>query len=363
MSGIFFVYPPHLPAIHFSILILCFYRQISWIKDSSMKQQVEDLEKEVKNLLGKLDQLKSEIHKSVIGQGHVIDQLLIGMMAGGHVLVEGLPGLAKTLMIKALAKGVNLDFNRIQFTPDLMPTDILGTEVIEEDEHGKKNFVYNKGPVFTNVLLADEINRTPPKTQAALLEVMQEYKVTYGGQDYPLSRPFFMLATQNPLEQSGTFPLPEAQVDRFLLHILIDYPSSDEEIEILRYTTGAKMEEPEGVLSGNEIIRLQELVREVFIDDELIKIVSQLVRQSRPATTSLETIKKYVAYGAGPRAGQAIILTAKAHAILNGRYAVVPDDIKAVIFPALRHRLLLNFKAESEHLSTDSMIEELAKTI
>ncbi|MFY0689252.1 MAG: MoxR family ATPase [Cyclobacteriaceae bacterium] len=326
-----------------------------------MDQQLEQLKDEVTELVGKLGRLKKEIHKSIIGQDHVIDQLLIGMLARGHVLVEGLPGLAKTMMIKALSKGVNLNFNRIQFTPDLMPTDILGTEVIEEDEHGKKSFVYNQGPVFTNVLLADEINRTPPKTQAALLEVMQEYKVTYGGKDYPLEQPFFMLATQNPLEQSGTFPLPEAQVDRFLLYVLIDYPTADEELEILRYTTGTKPSSPEGVLTGAEIIRLQSLVREVFIDDELIKGVNNLVRSTRPTSTSEDIIKEYVSYGAGPRAGQAIIMTAKAHALINGRYSVTPADIEAIKLPALRHRLLLNFKAESEHLSTDYIIQELSK--
>lgn len=328
-----------------------------------MDKELVELENEINGLVGKLGLLKKEIHKVVVGQEEVMDQLLIGMLAGGHILIEGLPGLAKTLMIKTLAKALSLDFNRIQFTPDLMPTDILGTEVIEQDEHGHKTFKYIQGPVFTNILLADEINRTPPKTQAALLELMQEYKVTYAGKDYRMDLPFFLLATQNPIEQSGTFPLPEAQQDRFLLYVTIGYPTADEEEEILRLTTGKTSTTISAVLSGEEIIKLQSFTREVFISDDLIKSISQMVRSSRPQDSNNKMVKDYVDFGAGPRAGQAIIMAAKAHAIMDGRLSVVPDDIKAVLFPCLRHRILLNFKAESDRITTDNIIEDLMKGI
>ncbi len=326
-----------------------------------MANDLDTLEAEVTELVQKLGLMKDEIHKVVVGQEAVMDQLIVGMLAGGHVLIEGLPGLAKTLMIKSLARAVNLGFNRIQFTPDLMPTDILGTEVIESDREGHKSFKYNKGPVFTNILLADEINRTPPKTQAALLEVMQEYKVTYAGQDHRLDRPFFLLATQNPIEQSGTFPLPEAQVDRFLLYVLIGYPEEAEEEEILKLTTGVANKRIEPVLNGEEIIRLQGLTREVFIDDALIRYINELVRTTRPQYTTDKMITEYVDFGAGPRAGQAIVMAAKAHALLRGRFSVIPEDINQVALPALRHRILLNFKAESEKLTTDKVIQHLLK--
>lgn len=328
-----------------------------------MDKNLEKLEKEVSDLVNKLQSLKTEIHKVVVGQEEVMDQLIIGMLASGHVLIEGLPGLAKTLMIKSLAKALSLDFNRIQFTPDLMPTDILGTEVIESDAKGKKTFKYIQGPVFTNILLADEINRTPPKTQAALLEVMQEYKVTYAGKDYRMDKPFFMLATQNPLEQSGTFPLPEAQIDRFLLYVKIGYPTDVEEEEILKLTTGKVTASIDPVLTGPEIIRLQELVREVFISDDLIKTISQLVRSTRPESTNDAFVKDYVDFGAGPRAGQAVIMSAKAHALMRGRFSVTPDDIRAILLPSLRHRILLNFKAESEQKTTDDLVQQLMKSI
>lgn len=326
-----------------------------------MEKDIETIENEVSGLVEKLQLVKKEVHKAIIGQDEVIDQLVIGMIAGGHVLIEGLPGLAKTMMIKNLAKATSLNFNRIQFTPDLMPADILGTEVIEEDRHGHKSFKFNQGPVFTHMLLADEINRTPPKTQAALLEVMQEYKVTYGGKDFRLDKPFFLLATQNPIEQSGTFPLPEAQVDRFLLYVLIDYPTDQEEEDILRLTTGIKSEPVQPVLTGDEIIRLQEFTREVYIADELITKTSRLVRETRPSLTQSDYIKEYVDFGGGPRAGQAIIMAAKAHALLDGRYSVVPDDLNGVLLPALRHRILMNFKAESEGITTDELIKKISE--
>ncbi|MFT7238948.1 MAG: MoxR-like ATPase [Cyclobacteriaceae bacterium] len=319
------------------------------------------LSQEVAALLDKVKALKIAVHKVIIGQEEVVEQMIVALLAGGHILVEGMPGLAKTLMIKTVAQAIDLDFKRIQFTPDLMPTDILGTEVIEENENGKKSFKYNKGPIFSNIVLADEINRTPPKTQAALLEVMQEYSVTYGGTTYPMQRPFFILATQNPVEQSGTFPLPEAQVDRFLLYVLIDYPKEQEEIAILKQTTGKKPAAPKPVMTGEEIIRLQELTREVHIEDELIGKVSQIVRMSRPKNSTSEKVKKYVDFGAGPRAGQSVILAAKAHALLQGRYAVTPEDLRKMIFPAVRHRLMLNFRAESEGITPDEIITALIK--
>ncbi len=324
-------------------------------------ESIEAIEREVESLIQKLDSVKTEIHKVIIGQEQVVDELLIGLLARGHVLIEGMPGLAKTLLIKSLAEAVDLSFKRIQFTPDLMPSDIIGTEVIEEDAHGHKTFVYRKGAIFANIVLGDEINRTPPKTQAALLEVMQEHRVTYGGTDYPLPQPFFFLATQNPIEQSGTFPLPEAQMDRFLLYTLIDYPSEQEERDILSATTGKSGEAISAVLHAEDIIRLQQFVREVTIADELIDRTNLLVRNTRPQLTDSSTIKEYVAYGAGPRAGQAIILAAKGRALLQGRYAVIPDDLYAVVLPAMRHRLVPSFKAESESVTTDTIITELLK--
>lgn len=327
-----------------------------------MNSTLEQIEQEVKELTGKLSDLKSEIHRVIVGQEEVVDQLLISLLAKGHILIEGMPGLAKTLMIKSMSQALSLKFKRIQFTPDLMPTDILGTEMIEEDEHGRKKFKYNKGPIFSNIVLADEINRTPPKTQAALLEVMQEYSVTYGGTEYPMSNPFFILATQNPVEQSGTFPLPEAQVDRFLLYVLIDYPTESEEEQILKQTTGTKPEAIKPVMTGEEIIKLQNYTREVHIADELIQLVSRIVRSSRPGPNAAEMVKNYVDFGAGPRAGQSIILAAKAHALMNGRLAVIPEDLKKVVFPAMRHRLILNFRAESENMITDTIIRSVTQT-
>lgn len=326
-----------------------------------MSESTDLLEAEINELTAKLQALMKEVHKVIVGQEEVLNQLLIGLLAKGHILVEGMPGLAKTLMIKSLSQALNLKFKRIQFTPDLMPTDILGTEVIEEDEHGHKKFIYNKGPIFSNIVLADEINRTPPKTQAALLEVMQEYGVTYGGTEYKMDNPFFILATQNPVEQSGTFPLPEAQTDRFLLFVLIGYPSAEEETYILKQTTGKIKSSIEAVMTGEDIIRLQQFTREVHIEDQLISMVSHLVRSSRPDSTSIEAVKNYVDFGAGPRAGQAIIMAAKAHALLHGRLSVLPKDILSVVYPAMRHRVLLNFRAESEKVSPDEVIKALVE--
>ena len=329
-----------------------------------MDNNLVKIEQEVMSLTAKIKQLKQEIGKIIIGQEETVEQLLITFLAGGHALLEGVPGLAKTLMIRTLAQAIDLKFKRIQFTPDLMPSDIIGTEILEEDQTtGKKFFEFNKGPIFSNIILADEINRTPPKTQAALLEAMQEFEVTYSGKTYALDKPFFILATQNPIEQSGTFPLPEAQQDRFLLYIRIGYPTEAEETTILKATTSSKKTKVESVLSGEEIIRLQQLVREVPISDELISKVSKIIRATRPETTSDEYVKQWVSWGAGPRAGQAMILTAKARALSQGRLSVTPDDLKFVAFPVLRHRVIVNFKAEAANITTDTVTQKLLETI
>jgi len=325
-----------------------------------MNKELASIEQEVGTLTDKIDALRVEIAKVITGQQETVEQLLITFLAGGHALLEGVPGLAKTLMIRTLAQAIDLKFRRIQFTPDLMPSDIIGTEILEEDHStGKKFFKFNKGPIFANIILADEINRTPPKTQAALLEAMQEFKVTYSGKNYPLDKPFFILATQNPIEQSGTFMLPEAQQDRFLLYIKIGYPTESDETTILKNTTGTKKETVNTIISGEEILRLQELVREIPISDDLIILVSKLVRATRPETTSSNYVKEWVSWGAGPRAGQAMILTAKARALAQGRLSVTLDDLKHVAFPVLRHRIIINFRAESEGISADDVTQEL----
>ncbi len=328
-----------------------------------MEKQLLELKQEVEILTQKLADLKKEIGKVIIGQEETVEHLLITFLAGGHALLEGVPGLAKTLMIKTLARTIDLNFKRIQFTPDLMPSDIIGTEILEEDHTtGKKFFEFNKGPIFANIILADEINRTPPKTQAALLEAMQEFEVTYSGKTYELDRPFFILATQNPIEQSGTFPLPEAQQDRFLLYIKIGYPTATEENLILKNTTGSKSEGVKKILTGKEIIRLQELVREIPVSDELIDYVGQVVRSSRPETTNNPYVMEWVSWGAGPRAGQAMILTAKARALQQGRLSVTLDDINHMAFPVLRHRILVNFKAEAEGITADEVTTQILKS-
>ena len=329
-----------------------------------MDKTLVELTKEVEQLTQKLEDLKTEISKVIVGQKETIDQLLITFLAGGHALLEGVPGLAKTLMIRSLSEAIKLNFKRIQFTPDLMPSDIIGTEVLEEDHTtGKKFFEFNKGPIFANIILADEINRTPPKTQAALLEAMQEFEVSYSGTTYKLERPFFILATQNPIEQSGTFPLPEAQQDRFLFYIKIGYPTEAEEQQILTSTTGSTKTEIQPVLSGEEILRLQTLVREVPISQDLVSYVNQMIRATRPETTNLAYVKEFVSWGAGPRAGQALILTAKARAFMHGRLAVIPEDITHCVYPVLRHRVIVNFKAEAEGITSDEVTSQLISSI
>ena len=329
-----------------------------------MDKELQQIASEVEGLSEKLTALKKEIGKVIIGQEETVSQLLITFLAGGHALLEGVPGLAKTLMIRTLSNAIDLKFKRIQFTPDLMPSDIIGTEILEEDHTtGKKFFKFNKGPIFSNIILADEINRTPPKTQAALLEAMQEFEVTYGDKTYPLDKPFFILATQNPIEQSGTFVLPEAQQDRFLLYIKIGYPTDEEETQILKATTGTKKAQLNKVLSGEDIVRLQQLVREVSISDGLIQYVSDVIRATRPDTTSVDYVKQWVDWGAGPRAGQAMILTAKANALLEGRLAVTLEDLQKVSLPVLRHRVLVNFRADAEGITSDTVTKEILKAI
>lgn len=317
-------------------------------------------ESAVSELITKLSTLKKEIQKVIVGQDEIIEEILIALMAGGHCLLEGVPGLAKTLLVRTMSQALDLSFRRIQFTPDLMPADIIGTEILEEDPaSGKRQFRFIQGPLFANIILADEINRTPPKTQSALLEAMQEFEVTYAGKTYALDRPFFILATQNPIEQAGTYPLPEAQLDRFLLYIKIGYPGAAEEVQILRNTTGSQRQQVASVIGGAEILQLQHLVREVTVSDQLIAYVSELVRATRPGQEALPYVNEWVQWGAGPRAGQALILTAKARALLYGRFAVVPEDIHHMAFPVLRHRVLMNFAAESEQITSDTLTKEL----
>ncbi len=321
-------------------------------------------EHSVKELLATLPRLQAEIAKVIVGQSTTVEELLVAFLAGGHCLLEGVPGLAKTLMVRTLSQAVDLSFQRIQFTPDLMPTDIIGTEILEEDHAtGKRFFKFNRGPLFANIVLADEINRTPPKTQAALLEAMQEFSVTYGGQTYLLDRPFFILATQNPIEQAGTYPLPEAQLDRFLLYIKIFYPSEQEEFEVLSQTTGTRRAKVQPVIGGEELLALQGLVREVTVSDDLIRYVTRLVRATRPAETPLDYVKEWVRWGAGPRAGQALILTAKARALVKGRFAVTMEDLQGMALPVLRHRVLVNFKAEAEAITPDDVVREMLKLV
>ena len=317
-------------------------------------------EGQVSDLLGRLGGLRVEIGKVIVGQQQAVDELLTAFFAGGHALLEGVPGLAKTLLIRTLADAVDLSFRRIQFTPDLMPSDILGTEVLEEDHTtGRRFFSFTRGPVFANIVLADEINRTPPKTQAALLEAMQEHAVTYGGTTYPLDLPFFVLATQNPIEQAGTYPLPEAQLDRFLLLVRIGYPAEAEERAILARTTGSAVPAVVPVLGASDVLAAQALVREVRLSDAILDYVTRLVRASRPASGGVGIVRDMVRWGAGPRAGQSLILCAKARALLAGRFAVTLDDVRHVAMPVLRHRILVNFKAEAEGVTADQVTERL----
>jgi MoxR-like ATPase len=319
-------------------------------------------EADVEGLLSRVPLLRREIAKAVIGQEAVIEELLAAFIAGGHCLLEGLPGLGKTLLIRTLAQAVQLTFHRIQFTPDLMPSDIIGTEVLEEDHAtGRRFFQFNRGPIFGQLILADEINRTPPKTQAALLEAMQESAVTYGGKTYALERPFFVLATQNPIEQAGTYPLPEAQLDRFLLYLTIDYPNEADELTMLARTTGAPVGKIERVMSAGEIVQLQQLARSVLVSDGLLRYIARLVRTTRDRAQPV--IGRWIRWGAGPRAGQSLVLAAKARALLAGRFSVTLDDIHALAAPVLRHRILLTFEAEAENITREQVIRDLLAAV
>jgi MoxR-like ATPase len=319
----------------------------------------------VERLKDAFAKLKAEMGKVIVGQQNVLEELLIAIFARGHCLLIGVPGLAKTLMIHTLADALNLTYNRVQFTPDLMPSDITGTEVIQEDKAtGVRQFKFLRGPIFANIVLADEINRTPPKTQAALLESMQERQVTVGGERHRLPDPFFVLATQNPIEQEGTYPLPEAQLDRFMLNILVDYPSEEEELDIVRLTTSNLKPNVTKILAGTDILELQEIVRKVPVADHVARYAVRLARATRRGQEDIpEFIRDYVSWGAGPRASQYLVLSAKARAVLYGRYYVSTEDIRAVAGPVLRHRIVTNFNAEAEGLSPDDIVARLIKHV
>lgn len=306
-------------------------------------------------------ELRNEIAKVIVGQDEIVEQIIVTMLSRGHSLLIGVPGLAKTLLVKTLADALNLKFSRIQFTPDLMPSDITGTEIIEENvTTGERGFRFVKGPLFGNIILADEINRTPPKTQSALLEAMQEYRITAAGQTFQLEPPFFVLATQNPIEQEGTYPLPEAQLDRFMFNLWLDYPSAYEEIKIVRSTTGDYTPLVRKVVAGADIIYFQELVRRVPVSDSVIKFAVELSNRTRPQNSSApDFIKQFVNYGAGPRASQYLILAAKSHAALDNRLSPDIDDIKKIALPVLRHRILTNFNAESENVTSPEIVRRL----
>ena len=304
-----------------------------------------------------------ELRKVIVGQDEVVEQILIALFTGGHVLITGVPGLAKTLLIKTLAGILDLEFKRIQFTPDLMPSDITGTEILD-DEQGTRRLRFVKGPIFAQIILADEINRTPPKTQAALLEAMQEHHVTAAGRTYPLDRPFFVLATQNPIELEGTYPLPEAQLDRFMLNVVLTYLNEDDEVTVVTQTTGAERPTPARVLNGEEILRFQSLAREVVIAEEIARYAVRLVSASRPGCAGApEFVDKWVKWGAGLRGSQALVLGAKARALIHGRYHVAVSDIQALAGPILRHRIMTSFLAESERVSADTIIGRLIEAV
>jgi MoxR-like ATPase len=321
-------------------------------------------ENEIGALCAKVAALKASMGKVIIGQHDVIDALIICLLGGGHALVEGVPGLGKTLLVKSLSQATSMQFNRVQFTPDLMPSDIVGTEILEEDHAtGKREFRFQKGPVFTQVLLADEINRAPPKTQSALLEAMQERAVTFAGQTHKLPRPFFVLATQNPIEQAGTYPLPEAQLDRFLLRIDVGYPTESEEVAMVSATTHAGLADAQAVMDVDTLLRLQQLVRDIEIGEHLLVYATRLVRATRPRESQVDAVRRHVGWGAGPRAGQALVLAAKARALMHHRLAVTRDDIGAMLLPVLAHRVLRNFEAEADGVAIADILAALRDAI
>ena len=321
-------------------------------------------ESEVAELVARTAALKASMGRVIIGQENVVELLVTCLLAGGHALVEGVPGLGKTLLVKSLAQATDMQFRRVQFTPDLMPSDIVGTEILEEDAATRqRSFRFQPGPVFTQVLLADEINRAPPKTQSALLEAMQERSVTFAGTTHALPRPFFVLATQNPIEQSGTYPLPEAQLDRFLLRIDVVYPTEDEEVMMVAATTRSSLQDAEAALDVATLLRLQQLVRDIEIGEHLVRYATRLVRATRPQETTVAAVKKHVGWGAGPRAGQALVLASKARALMQGRLAVTRDDIGAMLMPVLAHRVLRNFEAEADGVAMADILQALRSEI
>jgi MoxR-like ATPase len=321
-------------------------------------------ENEVADLAAKVDALKRSMARVIIGQLDVVDLLITALLGGGHALVEGVPGLGKTLLVKSLAQATDMEFRRVQFTPDLMPSDIVGTEILEEDvETHQRVFRFQRGPVFTQVLLADEINRAPPKTQSALLEAMQERAVTFAGTTHRLPRPFFVLATQNPIEQAGTYPLPEAQLDRFLLRIDVGYPTEDEEILMVSRTTHAGLQDAEPAMDVATLLRLQLLVRDIEIGDHMLRYATRLVRATRPAESPVDAVRKHIGWGAGPRAGQALVLASKARALMHGRLAVTREDIGAMLLPVLAHRVLRNFEAEADGIAIADILQSLRREI
>ena len=321
-------------------------------------------EREIAELTAKVDALRASMARVIIGQNDVVELLLTCLLAGGHALVEGVPGLGKTLLVKSLAQATDMEFRRVQFTPDLMPSDIVGTEILEEDTSTRQRvFRFQQGPVFTQVLLADEINRAPPKTQSALLEAMQERAVTFAGQTHKLPRPFFVLATQNPIEQAGTYPLPEAQLDRFLLRIDVVDPTEDEEVLMVSRTTHTGLDDAEPAMDVNTLLRLQQLVRDIEIGDHLLRYATRLVRATRPGETTVAAVKQHIGWGAGPRAGQALVLASKARALMQGRLAVTRDDIQAMLLPVLAHRVLRNFEAEADGIAIADILQALRNEI
>jgi len=332
--------------------------------DQSTQATDQDL-KSVEQLKASAAKIKAELAKVIVGQEEVVDQVLVAILTRSHALLVGVPGLAKTLLVSTVAQTLHLSFKRIQFTPDLMPSDITGTEVIYQDQaSGTREFRFLKGPIFANMILADEINRTPPKTQAAMLESMQERKVTVGGTDYKLPDPFFVLATQNPIEQEGTYPLPEAQLDRFMFMILVDYPTSAEEIQIMKMATGVGGEKPNAVLTEQEILDLQHVVRRMPVAEHVYAYAEKLVRVTRPKTPeALDFCKKWLTWGAGPRAGLNLIMAAKARAMLHGQFYVSCDDVAAVALPIFRHRIIPNFSAQSEGVTSDDITRKILETV
>lgn len=328
-----------------------------------MAQNTGDTAK-VAELAIAIEKVRKEIAKVIIGQDDIIEQLLISLFAKGHVLLIGVPGLAKTLLIRTLAKALELKFSRIQFTPDLMPGDISGSEVIEDNiSTGQKVFRFISGPIFANIVLADEINRTPPKTQSALLQAMEEYEVTAAGTTHTLDKPFFVLATQNPIEQEGTYPLPEAQLDRFMFNIWLDYPSLKEEVQIVKATTAEWKPDVNKVVDGNEIVQFQDLIRRIPVSDNVVEYAVKLVRATRPSESDASFIKEFINYGAGPRASQYLILGAKSRAALQGRFTPDINDVKAVAVPVLRHRIVTSFNAEADNVSTTDIIKRLVDSM